>query len=328
MTFNISWWLFSKALMGAVNASLPSPAEPPGRISTWWHKLMFHEKKRKPILSLCFSLGPQALDSAEVYLLEKHKNNIYNMAPCFPKWEEWTLGWYLSPSRLGHARKSSLPLWDSPQASDSQPSYTLKSLRRFKILPNPQPSQRLSLGQGSQDQQLFLKFPVWLQWAAMVKDTCVGLWHRHSGWVRPKQAGDNRRMRGPTWSLALQVAIFLSPPSYGACLEVSAGTASLQGLHQNLLWAGKVAWFPWVPVQGPHLPRVAPPSHRPLLFQHSVSMAFGDYMDFPGDSDGKAAAYNMEDPGSIPGSGRSPGEGNGNPLQYSCLENPMDGGAW
>ena len=34
------------------------------------------------------------------------------------------------------------------------------------------------------------------------------------------------------------------------------------------------------------------------------------------------------DPGSIPGSGRSPGEGNGSPLQYSCLENPMDGGAW
>ena len=50
--------------------------------------------------------------------------------------------------------------------------------------------------------------------------------------------------------------------------------------------------------------------------------------DFPGGSDGKASAYNVEDPGSIPGSGRSPGEGNGNPLQYSCLENPMDGGAW
>ena len=42
----------------------------------------------------------------------------------------------------------------------------------------------------------------------------------------------------------------------------------------------------------------------------------------------KASAYNAEDPGSIPGLGRSPGEGNGNPLQYSCLENPMDGGAW
>ena len=47
-------------------------------------------------------------------------------------------------------------------------------------------------------------------------------------------------------------------------------------------------------------------------------------MDFPGDSDGKASAYNEGDPGSIPGSGRSPGEGNGNPLQYSCPENTMD----
>ena len=50
-------------------------------------------------------------------------------------------------------------------------------------------------------------------------------------------------------------------------------------------------------------------------------------MDFPGGSDGKASAYNAEDPGSVPRSGRSPGEGNGNPLQYSCLENSMDGGA-
>ena len=51
-------------------------------------------------------------------------------------------------------------------------------------------------------------------------------------------------------------------------------------------------------------------------------------MDFPGGSDGKASAYNAGDPGSIPGLGRSPGEGNGDPPQYSCLENPMDGGAW
>ena len=50
--------------------------------------------------------------------------------------------------------------------------------------------------------------------------------------------------------------------------------------------------------------------------------------DFPGGSDGKASAYSAGDPGSIPGSGRSPGEGNSNPLQYSCLENSMDGGAW
>ena len=51
-------------------------------------------------------------------------------------------------------------------------------------------------------------------------------------------------------------------------------------------------------------------------------------LGFPGGSDGKASACNLGDPGSIPGSGRSPGEGNGNPLQHSCLENPMDRGAW
>ena len=51
-------------------------------------------------------------------------------------------------------------------------------------------------------------------------------------------------------------------------------------------------------------------------------------MGFPGGSEGKASACNVGDMGSIPGSGRPPGEGNGNPLQYSCLENSMDGGAW
>ena len=51
-------------------------------------------------------------------------------------------------------------------------------------------------------------------------------------------------------------------------------------------------------------------------------------LGFPGSSDGKASAYNAGDPGLISGSGSSPGEGNGNPLQHSCLENPMDGGAW
>ena len=49
---------------------------------------------------------------------------------------------------------------------------------------------------------------------------------------------------------------------------------------------------------------------------------------FPGGSDGKESACNVGDLGSVPGSGRSPGEGNGNPLQYSCLGNPMDRGAW
>ena len=48
----------------------------------------------------------------------------------------------------------------------------------------------------------------------------------------------------------------------------------------------------------------------------------------PGGSDGKESPCNAGDPGSIPGTGRSHGEGNGNPLQYSCLENPTYGGPW
>ena len=52
------------------------------------------------------------------------------------------------------------------------------------------------------------------------------------------------------------------------------------------------------------------------------------FPDFTGGLDGKVSAYNAGDLGSIPGSRRSPGEGKGNPLQYYCLENPMDRGTW
>ena len=52
------------------------------------------------------------------------------------------------------------------------------------------------------------------------------------------------------------------------------------------------------------------------------------YWVVPGGSVVKNPPVNAGNPASIPGSGRSPGEGNGNPLQYSCLENPMDRGAW
>ena len=58
----------------------------------------------------------------------------------------------------------------------------------------------------------------------------------------------------------------------------------------------------------------------------SLPFPFGKY--FPGGSEVKVSACNAEDPGSIPELRRSPGEGNGNPLQYSFLENPMEGGAW
>ena len=57
-------------------------------------------------------------------------------------------------------------------------------------------------------------------------------------------------------------------------------------------------------------------------------MWVGQLLGFPGGSDDKESSCNAGDLGLIPGSGRSPGEGNGNPLQYSCLENSMDRGAW
>jgi len=70
--------------------------------------------------------------------------------------------------------------------------------------------------------------------------------------------------------------------------------------------------------------------HSCSLALHIVTLLSSLYnttCDFPRDSDGKTSAYNAGDPGLIPGLGQSPGEGNGNPLQYSCLENPMHGGA-
>ena len=61
-----------------------------------------------------------------------------------------------------------------------------------------------------------------------------------------------------------------------------------------------------------------------LLLQVFLDFLTFAFQGFPGGSQVKASASNVGDLGSIPGSGRSPGEGNGNPLQYSCLENPMD----
>ena len=66
---------------------------------------------------------------------------------------------------------------------------------------------------------------------------------------------------------------------------------------------------------------------RRLLLGRKV-MTNLDSMSFPGGSDGKASACNTGDLDSIPGLGISPREGNGNPFQHSCLENPRDGGAW
>ena len=111
--------------------------------------------------------------------------------------------------------------------------------------------------------------------------------------------------------------------------------------HSGLI-SFRVDWFDLVAVQGTLQESSATPQFKASILQHSVFFMVQlshPYMTtgktialtlwgFPGGSDGKASACNVEDPGSIPGLGRSPGEGNGNPLQYSCLENSMDGGAW
>ena len=64
------------------------------------------------------------------------------------------------------------------------------------------------------------------------------------------------------------------------------------------------------------------------LLPLSKSLSVFSFLGLPSGSDGKESACNAGDPGSILGSGRSPREGNGYPLQYSCLENSMDSGAW
>ena len=84
----------------------------------------------------------------------------------------------------------------------------------------------------------------------------------------------------------------------------------------------RLDWFDLLAAQG---------TLKSLLQHHNLKHQFfgtQPSLDFPGGSDGKESACNVGDMGSIPGLGRSPGKGSGNPLQYSCLENSMDRGAW
>ena len=69
-------------------------------------------------------------------------------------------------------------------------------------------------------------------------------------------------------------------------------------------------------------------SHSLIFIELTLLLIVCSELGFPDSSSYQESACNAEDLGLIPGSGRSPGEGNGNPLQYSCLENPMDRGAW
>ena len=77
-----------------------------------------------------------------------------------------------------------------------------------------------------------------------------------------------------------------------------------------------------------HPPPPTSAGSTPPIIYVCVCVCIYIYIKFPGGSDGKESACNARDPGLIPGSGRFLGEGNGYPLQYSALENPMDRGAW
>ena len=72
----------------------------------------------------------------------------------------------------------------------------------------------------------------------------------------------------------------------------------------------------------------APPGKSKTIEECYIISIYLTKLGFPGGSGGKASVYNAGDPGSSPGLERFPGEGNGNPLQDYCLENPMDRGAW
>ena len=90
-------------------------------------------------------------------------------------------------------------------------------------------------------------------------------------------------------------------------------------------WLRSISWGsrPAVPASLLAFSRIQKAASLPGL----LHLPYSD-RGFPGGSEVKASAYNAGDLGSIPGLGRSPGEGNGNPPQSSCLENSMDGGAW
>ena len=94
-----------------------------------------------------------------------------------------------------------------------------------------------------------------------------------------------------------------------------------------LLALGSIRKFlhdPQICIHGLHEVAKSITSHREVIKLPATFRGLG----FPGGLDDKESACNAGEQGSIPGSGRSPGEGNGNPLQYSCLENPMDRGDW
>ena len=121
----------------------------------------------------------------------------------------------------------------------------------------------------------------------------------------------------------------LPTPMHSAQLPRSSSLGNVFVTPSPNLQGLRCLWFPPASLLTNPIPcssTQSPPLQSSLLASQAPNMVF--FHKHLGGSEVKASASNAGDLGSIPGSGRSPGEGNGNPLQYSCLENPMDGAAW
>ena len=121
--------------------------------------------------------------------------------------------------------------------------------------------------------------------------------------------------------------------NFTICIEVQKTSNSQSNLEkEEWNWRNQPAWLQALLQSHSHQDSmVLAQKHKHRSMEQNRKPRDKSTHLFPNGSDSKASAYNayyMGDLGLIPGSGRSPGEGNGNPLQYSCLKNPMDGGTW
>ena len=127
-------------------------------------------------------------------------------------------------------------------------------------------------------------------------------------------------------------ALHIRWPKYRSCSFNISPSSEYSGLISF-----RIDWLDLPAIQGTLESLLQHHSSKPSILRCSAFfivqlshpyMTRGKSIDFPAGSDGKASVYSVGGLGSIPGSGRFPGEGNGNPLQYSCLENPMDRRTW
>ena len=118
-------------------------------------------------------------------------------------------------------------------------------------------------------------------------------------------------------------------------MDTEPWCAAVHGVTKSWTWPSELNWILFcLKKEGNYniCRNTGEPSRRDFKWTKAshtkTNNTWFSFKGFPGGTEAKASARSAGDPGLIPGLGRSPGEGNGNPLQYSCLKNPMDRGAW